>query len=85
MMLNFGLIEGNINDIISLYFQQCSLTINCHDLAAMAATLANKGVNPMTNEQAIDKKYVKNILSIMYTCGLYEFSGQWAYKVGLPA
>ena len=85
MMLNFGLIEGNINDIINLYFQQCSLTINCHDLAAMAATLANKGVNPMTNEQAIDKKYVKNILSIMYTCGLYEFSGQWAYKVGLPA
>lgn len=85
MMLNFGLIEGNINDILNLYFQQCSLTINCHDLAVMAATLANKGVNPMTGERAIDKKYVKNILSIMYTCGLYEFSGQWAYKVGLPA
>ncbi|MEM6752477.1 MAG: glutaminase A [Cyanobacteria bacterium P01_C01_bin.38] len=85
MMLNFGLIEGNINDIINLYFQQCSLTINCHDLAVMAATLANQGLNPMTRERAIDKKYVKNILSIMYTCGLYEFSGQWAYKIGLPA
>lgn len=85
MMLNFGLIEGNIDDIIELYFQQCSLTINCHDLAVMAATLANKGLNPMTGERAIDKKYVKNILSIMYTCGLYEFSGQWAYRVGLPA
>ncbi len=85
MMLNFGLIEGNINKILDLYFQQCALTINCHDLAVMAATLANKGVNPMTGERAIDKKYVKNVLSIMYTCGLYEFSGQWAYKVGLPA
>ncbi|MBV6622876.1 MAG: glutaminase A [Rivularia sp. (in: Bacteria)] len=85
MMLNFDLIEGNINDILNLYFQQCSLTVNCHDLAVMAATLANKGLNPMTEEQAIDQKYVKNILSIMYTCGLYEFSGQWAYKVGLPA
>ena len=85
MMLNYGLIEGNIDDILNLYFQQCSLTINCHDLAVMAATLANGGFNPMTREQAIDKKYVKNILSVMYTCGLYEFSGQWAYKVGLPA
>jgi glutaminase A len=85
IMLNFGLIEGDINDIINLYFQQCSLTINCHDLAVMAATLANNGLNPMTGERAIDKKYVKNILSIMYTCGLYEFSGQWAYKIGLPA
>lgn len=85
MMLNFGLIEGDINEIINLYFQQCSLTINCHDLAVMAATLANVGLNPMTGERAIDKKYVKNILSIMYTCGLYEFSGQWAYKIGLPA
>jgi glutaminase A len=85
MMLNFGLIKGNINHILKLYFQQCSLTINCHDLAVMAATLANQGLNPMTGERAIDKKYVKNILSIMYTCGLYEFSGQWAYRVGLPA
>ncbi|MCJ8279715.1 MAG: glutaminase, partial [Rivularia sp. ALOHA_DT_140] len=68
MMLNFGLIEGSIDDIINLYFQQCSITINCHDLALMAATLANKGVNPITGEKAIDKKYVKNILSVMYTC-----------------
>ena len=50
MMLNFGLLKGDIDDIINLYFQQCSLTINCHDLAVMAATLANVGVNPMTKE-----------------------------------
>ncbi len=59
--------------------------VNCHDLAVMAATLANKGVNPITNEQAIKSCYVKDILSVMYTCGMYNFAGEWAYKVGIPA
>ena len=85
MMLNFGLIEGEIDDILNLYFQQCSLMVNCHDLAVMAATLANAGINPITGERALERRYVKNVLSVMYTCGLYEFSGQWGYKIGLPA
>ena len=85
MMFNFGLIEGNISEILDLYFQQCSLLVTCQDLAVMAATLANGGSNPLTGEQALDPRYVKRLLSIMYTCGLYEFSGQWAYKVGIPA
>ncbi|EKU96267.1 L-glutaminase [Leptolyngbya sp. PCC 7375] len=85
MMFNFELIEGNINEILHLYFQQCSLLVTCQDLAVMAATLANGGCNPLTGEQALDPHYVKHLLSIMYTCGLYEFSGQWAYKVGIPA
>ncbi len=85
MMLNFGLLEGDIDDIIELYFNQCSVMVDCHDLAVMAATLANNGVNPITGEVAVEQKHVKNIISVMYTCGMYEFSGQWAYKVGLPA
>ena len=85
MMLNFGLIEGNMSEILQLYFQQCSLLVTCQDLAVMAATLANGGSNPLTGEQALAPQYVKHLLSIMYTCGLYEFSGQWAYKVGIPA
>lgn len=85
MMLNFGLIEGNIPEILHLYFQQCSLLVNCRDLAVMAATLASGGINPLTGERALEPRYVKHLLSIMYTCGLYEFSGQWAYKVGIPA
>ena len=85
MMFNFGLIEGNMSEILQLYFQQCSLLVTCQDLAMMAATLANGGSNPLTGEQALNPRYVKHLLSIMYTCGLYEFSGQWAYKVGIPA
>ncbi|MDJ0712664.1 MAG: glutaminase A [Prochloraceae cyanobacterium] len=85
MMLDFGLIEEDIDEILDLYCQQCSLMVSCHDLAVMAATLANNGINPITGERALNSAYVKNILSIMYTCGLYDFSGQWAYKVGIPA
>jgi glutaminase len=51
----------------------------------MSATLANMGVSPVTGEQAFDVRCVKDILSIMFTCGMYDFSGQWAYHVGVPA
>ncbi|MDJ0509940.1 MAG: glutaminase A [Crocosphaera sp.] len=85
MMLNFGLIEGKVEEILDLYFQQCSILVTCQYLALMAATLANKGLNPITGEQAISEKYTKNLLSVMFTSGLYDFSGQWAYSVGLPA
>ncbi|MGD1929702.1 MAG: glutaminase A [Leptolyngbyaceae cyanobacterium] len=85
MLFSFGWIEGDLSEILDLYFQQCSLQVTCQDLAMMAATLANGGCNPLTGKQAIDSRYVKHLLSVMYTCGLYEFSGQWAYKVGIPA
>ncbi len=85
LMLNFGMIDAPVDEALDLYFQQCSLMVNCHDLAVMAATLANKGVNPHTGEQAIDSRYIKDILSVMYTCGMYNFAGEWAYKVGFPA
>jgi glutaminase len=85
LMLNFGMINQNIEEALDLYFQQCAVMVNCRDLAVMAATLANKGVNPITGEQAVDKSYIKDILSVMYTCGMYNFAGEWAYKVGIPA
>ncbi|WP_366918602.1 glutaminase A [Acaryochloris sp. IP29b_bin.148] len=85
LMLNFGMIDHKIDEALDLYFQQCSVLVNCHDLAVMAATLACKGVNPLTQAQAVDPNYVKDILSVMYTCGMYDFAGEWAYKVGLPA
>ena len=85
LMLNFGMIQPNIEESLDLYFQQCAIMVNCQDLAVMAVTLANKGVNPMTGEQAVESSYVKDILSVMYTCGMYNFAGEWAYKVGIPA
>jgi glutaminase len=85
LMLNFDMVDANIDDILDLYFKQCSVLVNCRDLAVMGATLANNGVNPLTGETALDSQYVKDVLSVMYTCGMYDYSGEWAYRVGLPA
>lgn len=85
IMLNFVLIDGNIEEVLDLDFQQCSVMVNCQDLVLMSATLANAGLNTITGEQALDGKYTKHLMSVMFTSGFYEFLGQWAYKVGLPA
>ncbi|MBW4553665.1 MAG: glutaminase A [Aphanocapsa sp. GSE-SYN-MK-11-07L] len=85
LMLNFGMIDQRVDENLDLYFQQCSLMVNCQDLAVMAATLANHGINPITAETAISPGYIKDMLSVMYTCGMYNFAGEWAYRVGIPA
>jgi glutaminase len=85
LMLNFGMISDNIDETLDLYFQQCSLLVNAKDLALLAATLANGGVNPITQERAIDERYVQDVISVMLTCGMYDASGEWAYRVGMPA
>jgi glutaminase len=85
LMRNFGMIDNHIDENLDLYFQQCALLVNAQDLAIMAATLANKGIHPLTQEQAIQPSYVRDVLSVMYTCGMYNFAGEWAYRVGIPA
>jgi len=85
LMYHFGMIDGKIDEALDSYFQQCSILVNCCDLAVMAATLANKGVNPVTSDRAITTEYIRDVLSVMYTCGMYNFAGEWAYKVGIPA
>src|SRR3954451_18297894 len=51
----------------------------------MGATLANGGVNPMTGTRALDPQYIKDLLSIMLSCGMYDYAGEWEYRVGMPA
>ena len=85
LMLNFGMVSEKAEESLELYFQQCSILVNAHDLAVMGATLANAGVNPVTKQRAIDQQYVKDVLSVMLTCGMYDYAGEWAYRVGLPA
>ena len=85
LMLNFGMVGDRIAESLELYFQQCSILANCHDLAVMGATLANGGVNPMTGERALPAEHVKDVLSIMLSCGMYDYAGEWAYRVGIPA
>jgi glutaminase len=85
LMLNFGMVTDRIEETLDLYFQQCSIMVNAHDLAMMAATLANGGINPISGERAIDERYVQDVISVMLTCGMYNYSGEWAYRVGMPA
>ncbi|MEO1591339.1 MAG: glutaminase A [Cyanobacteria bacterium J06632_22] len=85
LMLNFGMIEENIEAALDLYFQQCAVMVTCQDLAMMAATLANQGQNPITQVQAVGADYIRDLLSVMYTCGMYNRAGEWAYRVGIPA
>lgn len=85
LLLNFGMIPDNIEPALDLYFKQCSVLVSTHDLASMAATLSNLGRNPLTGAEVFDIDRVKDMLSIMLTCGMYDYSGQWAYSVGVPA
>lgn len=85
LMLNFGMVSERVEETLDLYFQQCSILVNARDLGMMAATLANGGVNPITQERAIDEHYVQDVNSVMLTCGMYDYSGEWAYRIGIPA
>ena len=68
-----------------LYTRQCSISVTASDLATMAATLANGGKNPITGKQVIAQAHVQRVLAVMATAGLYDDSGIWLYRVGLPA
>ena len=71
-------------EAVDLYTRQCSLAVTAHDLAAMGATLADGGVNPLTGERVVDAETARHTLAVMTTAGLYETSGEWIYDVGLP-
>jgi glutaminase len=85
MLRNFGILEDDPEPSLDLYFRQCSISVDCRDLSVMAATLANGGVNPVTGERAVRRDLVESVLSIMTTCGMYDYAGEWLYAVGMPA
>ena len=76
---------NSITEALDLYFQQCSITINCKMGAIMAATLANGGICPVSSEKIFDKGVIEDCLTLMYGCGMYDYSGQFSFEVGLPA
>ncbi|MEQ1885743.1 MAG: glutaminase A [Bryobacteraceae bacterium] len=85
LMRNFGIIDEYVNESLHQYFAQCSMLVTCQDVAMMAATFANMGANPVTGKRVFDFQYLKYVLTVMFTCGLYDYAGGWAYEVGLPA
>jgi glutaminase len=85
LMRSQGMLDGDVEAILGLYLQQCSVQVTCRDLAVMAATLANGCVNPVTGVRVLPQDRVRDVLSVMHTCGMYDAAGQWTYDVGVPA
>jgi glutaminase len=85
LMLAYGYIKSNWQQAVDLYTRQCSIGVNAKDLAVMAATLASGGKNPVTGKQVMDTAKVPGVLAVMATAGLYDDSGKWLYRTGLPA
>jgi len=85
MLRNFEILTEDPMPVVEVYFHQCAVSVTCRDLAIMAATLANRGINPLTGKQALRGEYVENVLGVMGTCGMYDYAGEWLYNVGMPA
>jgi glutaminase len=84
MLQSYGSIYCDPAEAVDLYTKQCSLNVTARDLAVMAATLADGGLNPVTRDQVVDPSICHYVLAVMATAGLYETSGDWLYEIGLP-
>jgi glutaminase len=84
LMLAYGYIKSNWQQAVDLYTRQCSIGVNAQDLATMAATLGFGGKNPVTGKQVMDAAKVPGVLAVMATAGLYDDSGKWLFRTGLP-
>ncbi len=85
LLRNYDIVKGDVADALDVYFRQCSVLVTARDLALMAATLANGGVNPVTGERVVSPYTVSRTLSVMTSSGMYDFAGEWIYRVGIPA
>lgn len=85
MLESFGVLDGDPDEALDVYFRQCSLLVTSTDLARIGATLARGGVNPMTGRRVTDNLVAQRTLSVMVTCGMYDAAGDWVTGVGLPA
>ena len=85
LLLSAGLLSEPVEPIVDLYFRQCSLRVTAIDLAWMGATLANLGTQPQSADPIFDLRAVRDTQAVMFTCGMYDYSGNWASDVGIPA
>ena len=75
----------NLQEVLEFYFQCCSIEVNTKTMAIVASTLANGGVCPLSGQIIFSSATVKNCLSLMYSCGMYDFSGEYSFSIGLPS
>lgn len=85
MLKAYGMIEEDVEEVLGCYFKACSIKVNSVDLARIAFVLANHGVNPESGENICVPEHTRYINAVLMTCGMYDGSGEFAVKVGVPA
>src|ERR1043166_7272285 len=80
-----AVLRDRVDAILDVYFRQCAILVTARDIAVMAATLANRGVNPVTGVQVMTSYAISRTLSVMTSSGMYDYAGEWIYRVGIPA
>jgi glutaminase len=85
LLRNSGVVQEDVGAMLEVYFRQCSVLVTARDIAVMAATLANRGINPVTGEQVLTPYAISRALSVMTSSGMYDYAGEWIYRVGIPA
>ncbi len=85
LLKTYGLLEGDVEEVLDCYFRACSIQVSCKDLARIGAVLANRGRAPGSDERIFPAKFAQYVNAILLTCGMYDGSGDFAVRVGLPA
>lgn len=80
-----GVVTGDVEEVLKLYTQLCSLSVNADNLASLGLLLANSGVHPVTGRRFLQEEVVRTVVTIMLTCGMYDGSGEFAVRVGVPS
>jgi glutaminase len=85
LMRGRGIVGDDVESTLDVYFAQCSVLVTAADLAVIGATIANHGVHPTTGERVVPREVTRDMLTVALTCGMYDYAGEWAYTVGIPA
>ncbi len=83
-MKSFGNLDNPVDDVLDVYFHQCSISLSCRQLARSLGYLANDGTQPATGQSVITDRQARRVNSLMLTCGTYDEAGEFAFRVGVP-
>jgi glutaminase len=85
LMLSRGILDDRVEETLDLYFAQCSVLVTAADLATIGATIANHGLHPSTGKRVVGPDVARDMMTVALTCGMYDYAGEWAFTVGIPA
>ena len=85
LLKSYGLLEGDVEEVLDCYFRACSIQVDCRALAHIGAVLSNRGRLPVSNQRIFPSALARYVNAILMTCGMYDGSGEFAMRVGVPA